>query len=64
MDRDAIQESLHARAQEKIDAQYGGNAEAKDKGSESARLQSAAEQYDLAREGKQAGPDKGQSAHS
>ncbi|KAK5163409.1 uncharacterized protein LTR77_010782 [Saxophila tyrrhenica] len=59
VDRDAVQESLHARAQEAIEKQTGGDPMPKgkgssemnmEKGSEAARLQSAAEQYDQARE--------------
>ena len=58
VDRDKIQEALHARAEAKIQEHTGihPNDEPNNiqKGSEAARLQSAAEQYDLAREGKQA----------
>ena len=44
-----------ARAQAKIEQQTGGEPMNLAKGSEASRLQSAAEQYDLAREGKQDG---------
>lgn len=64
VDRDQLQASLHQRAQEQIKKETGTNpAEAgkgaegmnMKKGSEAARLQSAAEQYDQAREGKMDG---------
>lgn len=55
VDRDAIEESLQARADAKIEqeADAEGNLS---KGSESSRLRSAAEQYDQARKGQQAAP--------
>ena len=53
MDRDALQQSLRDVAKAKI----SGNEMNIEKGSEAARLQSAAEQYDLAREGKQSNPE-------
>lgn len=48
-----MQESLRARADAKIEEQYGEGDPDMDKGSEASRLKSAADQYDLAREGKQ-----------
>ena len=62
VDRDSVQQSLHARAEEKIRQETGAepiNMERGSegmnmaKGSEGARLQSAAEQYDRARKGMQ-----------
>jgi hypothetical protein len=49
-----VGDSLHARANDAIEKGSGGEPMNIPKGSEAARLQSAAEQYDLAREGKQA----------
>lgn len=53
MDRDAVNQSLYDRAKTKID----GNEMNIDKGSEAARLQSAAEKYQLAKEGKKEQPE-------
>ena len=52
-----MQASLHARAQEAIEKESGGEPLNISKGSEAARLQSAAEQYDLARDGRQDQPE-------
>jgi len=60
VDRDALQESLDARAQHAIRKETGAEPAGEGKGSEgmnmkkgseAARLQSAAEQYDQARDG-------------
>ncbi|XXH00779.1 AdoMet-dependent rRNA methyltransferase spb1 [Hypoxylon texense] len=53
VDRDTIQQSLHALAEAKTKQQFGEDPERVAAGSEASRLQSAAEQYDLAHEGKQ-----------
>lgn len=50
VDRDELQGALERRAKEEI----SGQEMHLEKGSEAARLQSAAEQYSLAREGRQA----------
>lgn len=53
VDRDAIQESLHARAEAKTKEQFGEDPQRVAPGSEASRLQSAAEQYDITHEGTQ-----------
>jgi hypothetical protein len=55
VDRDAIQKGLQGRAQAKIKEQIRSDEWTSEKGSEASRLQSAAEQYDLAREWKAEG---------
>jgi hypothetical protein len=50
VDRDTIQQSLYARANAKSERQTGGEPFNLKKGSEASQFQSAAEQYDLARE--------------
>ncbi|KAF2400622.1 hypothetical protein EJ06DRAFT_521368 [Trichodelitschia bisporula] len=51
LDRDAVLESLDMRATKKIDEQTGGEGFGQERGSEGARLQSAAEQYAMGMEG-------------
>ncbi len=54
VDREAIAKELHKKTDQKIEEHTHGVPMSIQKGSEAARIQSAAEQYDLAREGKQA----------